>query len=73
MTKFNPNDRITKLAKQREVLKKQIKDSQQKIDEYETKLAQVLGQLALTHHLDQLSEESLNAAFADIAKSHQLT
>ncbi len=66
------NDKIAKLARQRASLKKQIEDSKRKVDQYETKLAQELGQLALSNNLDQLSQDQLLAAFQDIAKTHNL-
>jgi len=73
MAKATASDRIAKLAKQRESLKKQIEDSKQKINQYETKLAQELGQLALAHHLDKLTEEQLKSAFGKIASEHNLS
>lgn len=72
MAKTIPSDRITKLAKQRESLKKQIEDSKQKVNQYEIKLAQELGQLALAHRLDKLTEEQLKSAFGKIAKERNL-
>ena len=72
MARLTNSDRIAKLAKQRESLKKQIEDSKQKVTQYETKLAQELGQLALNYRLDKLTEDQLTCAFSKIATEHNL-
>lgn len=70
--KKTASDKIAKLAQQREHLKKQIADSKRKIEDYEIKLAQELGQLALTKNLDKLTQPQLVLAFDAIAKEHNL-
>lgn len=66
------NDKISKLAKQREALKKQALESQKKVDEYEEKLAVQIGQMALAKNLDQLGETKLMSAFETIANENNL-
>lgn len=66
------NDKISKLAKQREALKKQALESQKKVDEYEEKLAVQIGQMALAKNLDQLGEAKLMSAFETIANENNL-
>ena len=73
MAKVTGSDKIAKLANQRESLKKQIEDSQQKIHQYETKLVHELGQIALAHYLDRLTQAQLKTAFGKIAKEHNLS
>mgnify|MGYP004006886765 CR=1 FL=1 len=73
MVKVKTSDRIAKLVKNRETLKKQIESSKQKISQYEDKLAKELGQLALEHSLDMLNEKQLKSASEKIAKEHNLS
>ena len=66
------NDKISKLAKQREALRKQALESHKKVEEYENKLATQIGRIALENNLDQLGETKLIAAFKAIAKEHNI-